>query len=64
MSFYPSEDDDKFVIRIFFFSHSAKKKYPASNFLEKGLYRWQTSSTDGSDSNHLLHKMGIPVIIL
>ena len=64
LSFHPLQDDDKFVIRIFFFSHGAKKKYPASDFLEEGLYRWQTSSTDGSVSNHILHRMCIPAIIL
>ena len=63
LSFHPSQDDDRFVIMIFFFSHGAKKKYPASDFLEEGLYRWQTSSTDGSTPNHSLHKMCIPAMI-
>ena len=38
MSFHPSQDDDRLVIMIFFFSHGAKKKYLASDFLE-GLYK-------------------------
>ena len=39
LSFHPSQDDDRFVIMIFFFSYGAKKKYPASDFLEEGLYK-------------------------
>ena len=62
--FHPSQDDDRLVIMIFFFSYGAKKKYPAFNFLEEGLYKWQTSSTDRSTSNHILHKMCIPAMIL
>ena len=46
LSFHPSQDDDRFVIKIFFFSHG-DKKYPASDFLEEGLYRWQTSPPTG-----------------
>ena len=40
LSFHSSQDDDKLVIMIFFFFHGAKKKYPASDFLEEGLYKW------------------------
>ena len=39
LSFHPSQDDDRFVIMIFFFSHGAKKKYPTSYFLEEGSYK-------------------------
>ena len=64
LSFHPSQEEDRFVIKIFFFSHGAKKKKPTSDFLEEGLYRWHTSSTDMSASNHCLHRMCSPAIIL
>ena len=37
LSFHSSQEDDKFVIMILFFSQGARKKYPTSNFLEEGL---------------------------
>ena len=37
LSFHPSQEDDKFVVIIFFFSQGARKEYPTSDFLEEGL---------------------------
>ena len=64
LSFHPSQDDDKFVIMILFFSQGAKKKYPTSDFLEEDLWRLQTSSMARSTWNSLLYRMCIPAIIL